>query len=110
MLNRWLVVLIVLLAGAASAAEPILPSAAPGRAFAAYLHAFNAHDVEKMREVGMACHGDVGPEDPVVWSRGIGGMKLLRVESSRPDELIVLVEEKNSEQVMKGTIRTGGKY
>ncbi len=110
MLNRWLVVLIVLLAGAAYAAEPILPDTEPGRAFAAYLRAFNAHDVEKMREVGVAFRWDVPPEMPVEWSRGIGGLKLLRVESSRPDEMIVLVEETISEQVLKGTIRTGGKY
>jgi CubicO group peptidase (beta-lactamase class C family) len=46
----------------------------------------------------------------VEWSRTIGGLKLLRVENSSADELIVLVEATDSEQVMKGTIRTGGKY
>ena len=73
MLNRWVVVLIALLAGAAYAADPVLPQTAPGRAFAAYLQAFNAHDLGKMRQVGIAFHWDFPPEGPVEWSRAIGG-------------------------------------
>jgi len=109
MRNHWLVVVFVLWAGAANAAEPVLPDTAPGRAFAGYLQAFNAQDVAKMRDFGKATNWDFPPEGPVEWSRVIGGMKLLRVEESKPDELIVLVEEGASEQVLKGTIKTGGK-
>lgn len=109
MLIRHIVVLLALLTAPAQAADPVLPETPAGRAFAGYLRAFNAQDVAQMRDFGKANNWDFPPEGPVEWSRVIGGLKLLRIEDSKPDELIVLVEEGASEQVLKGTIKTGGK-
>ncbi|MDE2181892.1 MAG: beta-lactamase family protein [Alphaproteobacteria bacterium] len=110
MLKRWLAIFFLLCAIPALAKQPALPDTPAGRAFGAYLAAFNSQDVEKIRAFGKAFHWDVPPEGPAQWSRVISGMRLLRVLDSRPDELTALVEQGASEQVMKATVKTGGKY
>lgn len=107
---RWLILLFLAAFSFPSSAGPSLPDTAPGRAFAGYIDAFNAHDVERMRAFGKANNWDIEPDGPIQWSRTIGGMKVLKVLDSTADELLVLVEQTDSEQVMRGTVRTGGPH
>ena len=88
-------------AGAAGVEPPPTPA---GKAFAAWLAAFNSGDAARIRAFD-AVYPREGPTPPIEarlrFREASGGLTLIRIEKSEPLSLVVLVQEKGSDTVAR---------
>jgi CubicO group peptidase (beta-lactamase class C family) len=89
---------------AASAhAQTEIPKTPAGKAFEAWLTAFNSADAEKLRAYDQAYPRDNKPsvEDRLFFRERTGGFNLLRIEKNEPRAITVLLQEKDSDTVAR---------
>ena len=103
---RALAALLAIVLVAVPAAGQEIPQTPAGKAFAAWLAAFNSGDAAQLRAFDVAYpRKEVPPvEDRMAFREATGGFTLVRVEKSEPLALVALVQEKNSETVARMTM------
>jgi CubicO group peptidase (beta-lactamase class C family) len=85
------------------AGPPEIPKTPAGRVFAAWLTSFNSGDPAQFRAFDATYRSEAPPpiEGRLAFREGTGGFTLLRVETSEPLSIVVLLQEKSSDQIAK---------
>jgi CubicO group peptidase (beta-lactamase class C family) len=100
--NTRILALILCLASPVLARLEQVPDTPAGKVFSAWLAAFNANDPERIRAFDAAYR----PDAPAVaqtlrFRASTGGFTVLRIDSSTPTALVVLLEERDSLRVAR---------
>src|SRR5262245_192357 len=83
-------------------AQFTVPDTPAGRAFSAWLTAFNAADPEQLRTVMKQFREPRPVEDELDFRRATGGFDLKKVLESTPTRIRVLVKERDGDQMAEG--------
>jgi D-alanyl-D-alanine carboxypeptidase len=84
-------------------AQPAVPDTQAGKAFGAWLSALDAADPSRMEAVMADYHLTGTVANYMNFAHQTGGFDLLGIEQSIPDALTVIVGERNSERIARGT-------
>lgn len=94
----------------AAAADAEIPKTPAGKAFAAWLAAFNSADAAQLRAFD-AAYPRQGPTPPVEdrlrFREMTGGFNVVRVEKSEPLSLAMLLQEKGSDTIVRMNLNLG---
>jgi D-alanyl-D-alanine carboxypeptidase len=106
-----LIVFLALPAARAVAAGIEPPKTPAGKVFAAWLAAFNSADAARIRAFDAAYPREGAPppvEDRLQFREATGGFKVVRIETSEPLSLVVLLQEKASDTVARLEMKVSG--
>ena len=101
---RKILVLAFLLLAIPAAAQPVIPDTRAGQAFNAWLSALNAADKARMLDVIAKYRLNAPPDAFMDFARQSGGFNLLRVEQSSENAVTVVIAERNSDTIARGTV------
>src|SRR3954453_559633 len=97
--------LAIVFLAAPAVGQPEIPQTPAGKAFAAWLAAFNSADAAQIRAFDAAYPRQGGSpppgEDRLQFPVAAGGFTLGRVEKNEPLDLTVLIQEKNSDTIAR---------
>jgi CubicO group peptidase (beta-lactamase class C family) len=98
-----LVLFVATLACSAQPNPPEIPKTPAGKAFAAWLAAFNSADAAQLRAFDTAYPREGAPPigQRLRFREETGGFKLLRIEKSEPASIVALLQENDSERVAR---------
>jgi CubicO group peptidase (beta-lactamase class C family) len=89
-------------------AQPVVPDSVMGRTLSDYLSAFNSADAARIDAFNSAHHFDMSAADQLGFFRQSGGFILKKIESSDATSVTALVQEKDSDAILRMTIRETG--
>lgn len=93
---------------ASAAAQPAIPETAMGKALSDYLEAFNSGDAARIDAFNKEHHFDMKAADQLVFFRQSGGFLFKKIESSDAASITALVQEKDSDAILRMTMKESG--
>jgi len=96
--------LILLLAASLAAAQPIPPETPAGQTLASWLEAYNSGDISGLRSF-LETQFPEHVEEIVAFREAFGGFDLIRIESSAPLEISVIVKEREGDKYRRWTLK-----
>src|SRR5262245_56815354 len=96
---------VLLLVALPALAQPVIPGTAMGKTLSDYLDAFNSGDAARIDGFNKAHHFDLPAADQLGFYRQSGGYLLKKVESSADSSIAALIQEKDSDAILRMTIR-----
>jgi D-alanyl-D-alanine carboxypeptidase len=105
MRNAWLFALLI---ATPLAAQPAIPDTPMGRTLSDYLSAFNSGDAAKIDAFNTAHHLDFPAAEQLGFYHQSGGFAFKKVEKSDATSISAMVQEKDSDAIVRLTIRETG--
>lgn len=104
----WKALCLALLFATPAAAGPAIPDNPMGRTLSEYLAAFNSGDAARVEAFNAAHHFGVPAKDQLGFFRQSGGFALKKVEKSDATSISALVQEKDSDAILRMIVQETG--